>query len=125
MRVDFLYNNNKQQLEEGSEEGSEEESEEGSEEVFEESSEDSSEEDQEGSTVRESSRVAGKKPVPLIPKLDLEPVQVLRVPSLDLNPDSKLEDNVEQVLMATSREVKIIRPNLFYKDKKKLKVYFA
>ncbi|RFU29059.1 hypothetical protein B7463_g7277, partial [Scytalidium lignicola] len=146
-------NNNEQQPEEGSEEGSEEESEEGSEEVSEESSEDSSEEDQgenqtieetniqegvleevvmppkqparstEGSAVGESSRASGKKPVPPLPKSDPEPVP--RAPSPDPDPDSEPEDDVEQVPMATPREVKIARPDLFYGDRKKLKAYLA
>ncbi|RFU23658.1 hypothetical protein B7463_g12679, partial [Scytalidium lignicola] len=148
-------NNNKQQLEEGSEEGFEEESEEGSEEVSEESSEDSSEEDQDknqtieetniqrevleeivmppkqttrstkGSTVGESSRAARKKPTPPLPKPNPKPVPKPRTPSLDLDLDSELEDNVEQVLITTFREVKIARPDLFYGDKKKLKVYLV
>ncbi|RFU34405.1 hypothetical protein B7463_g1946, partial [Scytalidium lignicola] len=142
MRVDSLC----------SEEGSEEESEEGSEEVSEESSEDSSEEDQDenqtivevniqggmleevvillkqstrltkGLTVRKSSRVTRKKPAPPLPKPDLEPVLAPRALSPDLNPDSEPEDSVEQVLMTTLREVKITRLDLFYKDKKKLKL---
>ncbi|RFU35532.1 hypothetical protein B7463_g806, partial [Scytalidium lignicola] len=149
----LVDNNNEQQPEEGSEEGFEEESEEGSEEVSEESSEDNSEEDQgenqtieeiniqqgvlekvvippkqtirstEGSTVGELSRAAGKKPAPPLPKPDSEPVP--RAPSPDPDPDSKPKDNTEQVPMATPREVKITRPDLFYEDKKKLKAYLA
>ncbi|RFU27865.1 hypothetical protein B7463_g8464, partial [Scytalidium lignicola] len=146
-------NNNEQQPEEGSEEGSEEESEEESEEVSEESSEDSSEEDQgknqtieetniqrgvleevvmppkqstrstEGSIVGESSRASGKKLASSLSKPDLELVQVPRVPSLDPDPDSEPKDNAGQVLMAIFREVKIVRPDLFYRDRKKLKAY--
>ncbi|RFU31191.1 hypothetical protein B7463_g5134, partial [Scytalidium lignicola] len=128
-------NNNKQQPEEGFEESSEEESEEESEEVSEESSKDNSEEDQEEVvilpkqftksterlTVRESLKALRKKLALLLPKLNPEPVQVLRAPSPDLDPNSKLEDNVEQVLMATLKKVKITKPDLFYEDKKKLK----
>ncbi|RFU26361.1 hypothetical protein B7463_g9990, partial [Scytalidium lignicola] len=150
-----VNNNNEQQLEEGSEEGFEEESEEGSEEVSEESLEDSFKEDQdknqtieetniqegvleevvmllkqptkstEGSTVRESSRASGKKPAPPLLKPNLEPVQVPRAPSPDLDLDSEPEDDDEQVLMAILREVKIARPDLFYEDKKKLKAYLV
>ncbi|RFU23678.1 hypothetical protein B7463_g12660, partial [Scytalidium lignicola] len=108
-----------------SEEGFEEESKEGSEEVSEESSEDSSEEDQEGLTVKESSRAIGKKLTPLLPKLDLKLVLESRALSLNLDLDSEPEDNTEQVLMATLKEVKIARPDLFYKNKKKLKVYLV
>ncbi|RFU29480.1 hypothetical protein B7463_g6876, partial [Scytalidium lignicola] len=135
----LVDNNNEQQPEEGSEEGFEEESEEGSEEVSEESSEDNSEEDQEevvmlpkqttrlieGSTVRESSRAAGKKPAPPLPKPDLKLVLEPRAPSLDPDLDFELEDDVEQVLMVTFREVKIVRPDLFYGDRKKLKAYLV
>ncbi|RFU25108.1 hypothetical protein B7463_g11232, partial [Scytalidium lignicola] len=111
-------NNNEQQPEEGSEEGFEEESEEGSEEVSEESSEDK------GSTVEESSRVVRKKLVPLLLKPDPKPKPelVLRALSPDLDLDSELEDDVEQVLMVILREVKIIRLDLFYGDRKKLKI---
>ncbi|RFU26869.1 hypothetical protein B7463_g9461, partial [Scytalidium lignicola] len=149
----YPNNNNEQQLEEGSEEDFEEESKEESEEVSEESSKDSSEEDldkdqtiketniqkgmlekvvillkqltksTEESIVEESSRVARKKLALLLPKPDLK--LVLRTLSPDLNLDSKLEDNVEQVLMTTFKEVKITRLNLFYEDKKKLKSYLA
>ncbi|RFU27138.1 hypothetical protein B7463_g9208, partial [Scytalidium lignicola] len=149
----LVDNNNEQQLEESFEEGSEEESEERSEEVSEESLEDNSEEDQgknqtiketniqeevleevvmlpkqltkstEGSTVGESSRALRKKLIPLLPKSNLEPV--LRAPSLDLDLDSEPEDNVKQVLIIIPKEVKIVRLDLFYKDKKKLKAYLA
>ncbi|RFU23839.1 hypothetical protein B7463_g12499, partial [Scytalidium lignicola] len=124
-----VNNNNEQQLEEGSEEGSEEESEEGSEE------EEVLEEvvmlpkqftkSTEGLTVGELSRALGKKPAPLLPKPNPEPVQVPRALSLDLDLNSELEDDVEQVLIATLKEVKIARPDLFYGDRKKLKVYLA
>ncbi|RFU26311.1 hypothetical protein B7463_g10036, partial [Scytalidium lignicola] len=101
----LVDNNNKQQPEEDSEEGFEEESEEGSKEISEESLEDSSKEDQEKSIVGESLRVSKK--------------------NLDFNLDFKLKDNVEQVLMITLKEVKITRLDLFYKDRKKFKVYLA
>ncbi|RFU30339.1 hypothetical protein B7463_g6009, partial [Scytalidium lignicola] len=118
-------NNNKQQLKEGFEEGFEEELEEGSEEVSEESSEDNSEEDQEGLTVGESSRALGKKLAPPLLKLDLGLVQVSRASSLDLDLDSELKDNVKQVLITIFKEVKIIKLDLFYEDRKKLKVYLV
>ncbi|RFU24086.1 hypothetical protein B7463_g12251, partial [Scytalidium lignicola] len=155
LETDTLVDNNNEQPVEGSEAGSEEESEEGSEEVSKESSEDSSEEDQgksqtiketniqegvleevvmlpkqstrstEGSTVGESSRASRKKPALPLPKPETEPVQVLRALSPDPNPDSEPENDAEQILMATPREVKITRLDLFYKDKKKLKAYLA
>ncbi|RFU35458.1 hypothetical protein B7463_g840, partial [Scytalidium lignicola] len=117
-------NNNEQQPEEDSKENSKEESKEGFEEVSEESSEDSSEEDQE-LTVEESSKALKKKLTPPLPKLNLEPVQVPKALNLNPDPDFELEDNVEQVLITTFREVKITKLDLFYKDKKKLKVYLA
>ncbi|RFU24124.1 hypothetical protein B7463_g12214, partial [Scytalidium lignicola] len=150
-----VNNNNEQQPEKGFEEGFEEESEKEFEEGFEESSKDSSEKDQgknqtiketniqkgvlkevvillkqptkstKGSTIKESLRVARKKPVPPIPKPDPKPIQVLRTLSLNSNLDSEPEDNIKQVLMTTLKEVKITRLNLFYKDKKKLKAYLA
>ncbi|RFU26104.1 hypothetical protein B7463_g10234, partial [Scytalidium lignicola] len=155
LETDTPVDNNNEQLVEGSKEGSEEESEEGSEEVSEESSEDSSEEDQgesqtieetniqegvleevvmlpkqstrltEGSTVRESSRASKKKPAPPLLKLKTKLVQVPRALSLDPNPDSELENNAEQILMTTLKEVKITRLDLFYEDRKKLKAYLA
>ncbi|RFU29541.1 hypothetical protein B7463_g6799, partial [Scytalidium lignicola] len=137
MRVDSSYNNNERQPEEGSEEGFEEESEEGSEETIEETNIQEGVLEEvvmppkqltrltEGSTVRESSRAAGKKPAPPLPKLDLKLVPEARAPSLDLDPDSEPEDNTEQVPMATPREVKIARLDLFYEDRKKLKVYLV
>ncbi|RFU33955.1 hypothetical protein B7463_g2383, partial [Scytalidium lignicola] len=121
----LIDNNNEQQPKEGSEEGFEEESEEGSKEVSEESSEDSSEEDQEGLTVEKLSRVVGKKLTPPLPKPNPELVQVPRALSLDLDLDFELESNVEQALMTTLKEVKIAKPDLFYEDRKKLKVYFV
>ncbi|RFU26969.1 hypothetical protein B7463_g9361, partial [Scytalidium lignicola] len=136
LETNILVDNNNEQPVEGSEAGSEEESEEGSEEVSEESSEDSSEEDQEevvmppkqstrsteGSTVGESSRASRKKLTPPLPKPKMESIQVPRAPSLDPDPDLELENDIKQILIVTSREVKIARLDLFYGDRKKLKI---
>ncbi|RFU26828.1 hypothetical protein B7463_g9513, partial [Scytalidium lignicola] len=122
----LVDNNNEQQPEEGSEEGFKKESEEGSEEVSKESSEDSSEEElTKGLTVGELSRASGKRLVPSLPKPDLELVQVPKAPSLDLDLDFEPEDNVKQILIVILKEVKIIKLNLFYEDKKKFKAYLV
>ncbi|RFU31379.1 hypothetical protein B7463_g4960, partial [Scytalidium lignicola] len=132
-----MDNNNEQQPEEDSEENSEEESEEGFKETIKETNIQERvlkkvvmlpkqlTKSTEGLTVRELSRASGKKLILLLLKLNLRPIQVLRALSLDLDLDFKLEDNVEQVLITTSKEVKIARLNLFYKDKKKLKAYLV
>ncbi|RFU32831.1 hypothetical protein B7463_g3488, partial [Scytalidium lignicola] len=130
-----VNNNNEQQPEEDFEEGSEEESEEGFEETIKEINIQEGvlkevvillkqfTKSTEGLTVEESSKVTRKKSVPPLLKFNLKPV--LRALSSNLDPDSKLEDDIKPIPIMTLKEVKITRPDLFYKNKKKLKVYLA
>ncbi|RFU25738.1 hypothetical protein B7463_g10600, partial [Scytalidium lignicola] len=76
-------------------------------------------------TVEELSRVIRKKLAFLLPKLNLEPIQVPRALNSDLDSDFKPEDNIEQVLIVILKKVKITRPDLFYEDRKKLKAYLV